>query len=184
VVTNGGGAPNVIPPYAACRFRIRSFDSVYAAQLKKRVVACAEGAATATGARLEWHEYMKPYLSSITNGVLARTLTANMEALGRDVIELEDAAGASTDFGNVTQAVPGATAMFGICDEDAGWHSPEVAASTKAERGHQSLVAAAKTLAMTAIDLLSNPDLLAKAKQEHEESMKPVREELAKIAGD
>ncbi len=181
VITNGGGAPNVIPPYAACRVRVRSFDPVYAAQLKRRVIACAEGAAIATGARLEWHEYMKPYLSSIPNSVLGKTLRANLEAIGRDVKDLEDATGASTDFGNVSQAIPAATAMIGICDEDAGWHSPEVAASTKTERGHQSLIAGAKALAMTALDLLSNPDLLAEARREHEEAMKPVREGLAKI---
>ncbi len=182
VITHGGGAPNVIPPYAACRFRVRSFDPVYAAQLKRRVIACAEGAAIATGARLEWHEYMKPYLSSIPNSVLGRTLRVNLEAIGRDVKDLEDPTGASTDFGNVSQAIPAATAMIGICDEDAGWHSPEVAASTKTERGHQSLIAAAKTLAMTALDLLNNPDLLTEAKREHEEAMKPVREGLARIA--
>ena len=62
VITNGAARRMSFPPYAACRFRIRSFDPVYAAELKQRVIACAEGAATATGARLEWHEYMKPYL--------------------------------------------------------------------------------------------------------------------------
>ena len=43
VVTSGGGAPNVIPPYAACRFRIRSYDPVYAAELKQRVSRLRRG---------------------------------------------------------------------------------------------------------------------------------------------
>jgi len=180
VVTHGGGAPNVIPPYAACRFRIRSFDPVYAAELKQRVIACAEGAATATGARLEWHEDTRPYLSMLGNDTVGRVLRANMQALGREVAAEPDASAASTDFGNVSQAVPASTAFFAICDQDTGWHSKEVAASTKTSRGHRSLVTAAKTLAMSALDLLYNPELIAQAKREHEESMKPIREGLAK----
>jgi amidohydrolase len=181
VVTDGGGAPNVIPPYASCRFRIRSFDPVYAAELKERVVACAEGAATATGARLEWHEYMKPYLSTVANEVVGGVLRANMEALGRVLRDTPEEGGASTDFGNVSQVVPGSTAMFGICDEDASWHSKEVAEATRTERGHEALLAAAKTLAMSALDLLGQPDLISQAKQEHEEAMAPIRAALEKM---
>ena len=60
MITYGGGAPNVIPPYAACRFRVRAHDPVYCEELMQRVVACAEAAATATGTRLEWKEYIAP----------------------------------------------------------------------------------------------------------------------------
>jgi amidohydrolase len=169
VVTNGGGAPNVIPPYAACRFRIRSFDAGYAQELKRRVVACAEGAAVATGAKLEWHEDVKPYLSYVPNNVLGGVLKANMQALGRTV-EPDDPEGvqASTDFGNVSQVIPTSYAYFGICGADAGWHSKAVAEATRTERGHDALIAAAKTLAMSTLDLLSNPDLIARAKREHQ----------------
>jgi amidohydrolase len=184
VVTHGGGAPNVIPAYAACRFRIRSFDPVYAVELKQRVIACADGAAAATGARLEWHEDTKPYLSMIGSDTIGKLLRANMQALGRRVAEEADASAASTDFGNVSQAVPACTAFFAICGQDTGWHSKEVAAATKTPTGHQSLIAAAKTLAMTALDLLYNPDLIAQAKREHEESMKPIREGLAELRVD
>lgn len=183
IITHGGSAPNVIPAYAACRMRIRSFDPVYAAELKERVVACAEGAALATGARLEWHEYVKPYLSSVTNIVVGNTLRANMEALGRVLKEegFPDVSG-STDFGNVSQVVPAMAANLAICGAEAGWHSREVAMATKTECGHQALIDSAKTLAMTALDLLGNPDLVSEAKREHETAMTPIREGLAKLA--
>jgi amidohydrolase len=184
VVTHGGGAPNVIPHYAACRFRIRSFDPVYAVELKKRVIACAQGAATATGARLDWHEDTKPYLSMIGSETIAGVLRANMVGLGRRVAQEPDASAASTDFGNVSQAVPACTAFFAICDPDTGWHSEEVAAATKTMRGHQALVMAAKTLAMSALDLLCDPDLIARAKREHKQTMKPIRKGLAKLRVD
>ncbi len=175
VITNGGGVPNVIPPYASCRFDVRAFDVAYARELKRRVIACAEAAAIATGAKLEWHEYMKPYLSYIPNNVLGDLVKANMEALGRSVGPAEETY-ASTDFGNVSQVVPTAQAVFGICGEDVPWHSKEVAAATRTERGHEVLIAAAKTLAMSTLDLLGNPNLVAKARQEHQA-------EVASISG-
>lgn len=167
IVTSGGGAPNVIPPYAACRFDIRAFDVAYARELKRRVIACAEAAAIATGARLEWHEYMKPYLSYIPNSVLGEVVKANMEALGHVVGPAEETY-ASTDFGNVSQVVPTVCAVFGICGEDVPWHSSEVAAATRTQHGHAVLVAAAKTLAMSTLDLLCDHDLIVQAGREHQ----------------
>lgn len=183
VVTSGGGAPNVIPPFAACRFRIRSYDPVYAAELKRRVIACAEGAATATGARLEWRDYIKPYLNNVPNAALAGVLRANMAAIGRPARETTDKdGGGSTDFGNVSHLIPAMCANFGICDEDAGWHSRAVAEATRTERGHAALIAAAKTLALSALDLMADGELVARAKAEHAVAMAPVRAGLARAA--
>jgi amidohydrolase len=167
VITNGGGAVNVIPAYAACRFGVRAFEVGYAQELKERVIRCAGAAASATGAELEWREFMRPYLSYIPNEVLGRVLKANMEALGRDVEQAEDVYG-STDFGNLSQVVPTAYALFSICSPEVGWHSKEVASATKSERGHTALIEAAKTLAMSTIDLLADPALVAGAKREHQ----------------
>jgi metal-dependent amidase/aminoacylase/carboxypeptidase family protein len=183
VVTSGGGAPNVIPPFAACRFRIRSYDPVYAAELKERVINCASGAATATGTRLEWKEYIKPYQSYVANHAIGDVMKENLVALGRDVREdRSQEGGGSTDFGNVSHEVPSVYAYLAICGEDAGWHSKEVAVATKTERGHETLLVGAKLMAMTAIDLLTNGDTLPSAKREHETAMQPIREGLARVA--
>jgi metal-dependent amidase/aminoacylase/carboxypeptidase family protein len=173
VITDGGGAVNIIPAYAACRFGIRSFDVGYTEELKRLVIACAEGAAVATGAKLEWHEFMRPYLSYIPNEVLGGVIKANMEALGRPVEQAEDVYG-STDFGNVSQVVPTAYSLFSICGKEVGWHSKEVAALTKSERGHDVLIEAAKTLAMSTIDLLGDPELIARAKREHHAAVEAI----------
>ena len=167
VITNGGGAVNIIPAFAACRFGIRSFDVKYAQELKERVIDCARAAATATGARLEWHDFMRPYLSYIPNDALGGVIKANMQQLGRSVGKAEDV-NASTDFGNVSQVVPTAYASFGLCEPDVGWHSKEVAAATKTEHGHEVLVSAAKTLAMSALDILFDSELVTQAKREHQ----------------
>jgi len=95
-------------------------------------------------------------------------LRANMEAIGRTVGQGdEEGENASTDFGNVSQVIPTSYAYFGICGEEVGWHSREVAEATRTERGHEAMIAAAKTLAMSTLDLLGDPDLVARAKREH-----------------
>jgi len=180
VITYGGGAPNVIPPYTSCRFRVRSPDPVYCQELVERVVACAEAGARATGAHLEWREYMRPYLNMVPNHAIGAVLRQNLEALGRDVQDERSRDGSgSTDFGNVSHRVPAIYAYLGICGPEAGWHSKEVAAATKTERGHAAILAGAKALAMTTIDLLIDDALREQAHQEHRAAIGPVREGLA-----
>ena len=180
IITYGGGAPNVIPPFTSARFRVRATDPAYCRELVERVVACAEAGARATGARLEWREYMPPYLNMVPNTTLGAAFRRNLEALGREVRDGRERDGAgSTDFGNVSHRVPAVYAYLGICGPEAGWHSREVAAATKTERGHEAIIAGAKSLAMTTLDLLADPQLREGAKGEHEAAMAPIREALA-----
>src|SRR5439155_1704347 len=53
IITHGGAAPNIIPEFAAAVFYVRSIDLDYMWALQKRVIACAEAAAKATGATLK-----------------------------------------------------------------------------------------------------------------------------------
>src|SRR5205823_329027 len=57
IVTNGGAAPNIIPEAAACLFYVRAAEIDYLWSLYARVVACAEGAAKATGTTVKVIEY-------------------------------------------------------------------------------------------------------------------------------
>ena len=172
VITYGGGAPNVIPPYTSCRFRVRGVDAAYCEELVGRIIACAQAGATATSCRMEWKEYMRPYLNMVASHKIGATFRENLEAIGRDVQDERASEGAgSTDFGNVSHKVPAVHAYLGICGPEAGWHSKEVAAATKTDRGHAAILAGAKSLAMTAIDLLVDDALRAEAWQEHKQAM-------------
>ncbi len=172
VILHGGSAPNVIPHYTKARFRVRAKDRPYADELQRRVIACAEGAATATGTRMEWREYARPYLNTLPNSTLAQAFGANMEAIGRTLTpDAEHDGAASTDLGNVSQVIPVVQAILGICGREAGWHTKEVAAATKTERGHAAIVAGARSIAMTAIDLLSGDELRARAWEEQRAAM-------------
>jgi metal-dependent amidase/aminoacylase/carboxypeptidase family protein len=131
------------------------------------VVACAEGAARATGCRLEWTEYMPPYENTVPNQVLMDLMKGNLEALGLEVAtERKRKSRGSTDFGNVSRVVPGVEARIAITENaDVPGHSLEFEKAAGTDRGRQAMLAAAKGLAMTAIDLLAQPETLAEAKR-------------------
>ncbi|MCG8351168.1 MAG: peptidase dimerization domain-containing protein, partial [Chloroflexales bacterium] len=176
VIINGGSAPNVIPNYTVCRFRVRASDPEYASALVERVIACAQAGAQATGATMEWHEYTRPYLNKKPNHALGAILRANLRAIGRDVKERRERTGAgSTDFGNVSHHIPTVCAYLGICGSEAGWHTKEVAEATRTERGHAAIIAGAKGLAMTALDVLIDEASRAQIQQEHRERIASER---------
>ena len=49
IITSGGSAANIIPEYAASKWSVRALDRNYQQEVLKRFIACAQGAATATG---------------------------------------------------------------------------------------------------------------------------------------
>jgi amidohydrolase len=177
IILNGGVAANIIPDYAAIRYRTRADDSEYLADVVERVVACAEGAARATGCRLEWNEYMPGYENTLPNRVLMEVLTDNLRALGLDVSTQRKRSGrGSTDFGNVTRRVPGVEARLAITEHwNVPGHSVEFREAAGSERGRRAMLLAAKVLAMTTVDLLGSPDTLRRAKRAFEDDLRTLR---------
>ena len=166
IILNGGAAANIIPDYAAIRYRTRANDSEYLAEIVERVVACAAGAATATGCRLEWKEYMPGYENTMPNRVLRDLMSDNLRTLGVTVnTERRRSGKGSTDFGNVSRRVPGIEARVAITDQlDTPGHSILFREAAASDQGRQAMILAAKSLAMTAIDLLAEPEHLQEAK--------------------
>jgi amidohydrolase len=174
IILSGGAAANIIPDYAAIRYRTRADDADYLATVVERVIACAEGAAKAAGCRLEWKEYMPPYENTVPNSVLLELIRENLRTLGLEVAsERKQKGRGSTDFGNVTRRVPGAEARIAITDNwDVPGHSIEFREAAGSDRGRQAMLFAAKGLAMTAVDLLANPETLQRARAEFEAGMR------------
>ncbi len=166
IILSGGAAANIIPDYAAIRYRTRADDTEYLSDVVNRVVACAEGAAKATGCRLEWHEYMPGYENTMPNSVLLDLMVENLRSLGLNVNTQRKRTGrGSTDFGNVSRRVPGIEARIGITEQvDVPGHSIEFREAAASERGRQAMLNAAKSLAMTAVDLLGDPENLKRAR--------------------
>lgn len=173
IILAGGAAANIIPDYCAIRYRTRSDDADYLEEVVQKVIACAEGAAKATGCRLEWTEYMPPYENTVPNRTLMGLMKGNLEALGVDVATTRKRTSrGSTDFGNVSRVVPGVEARIAITEHwDVPGHSLEFEKAAGTDLGRQAMLNAAKALAMTAIDLLGNEATLAEAKRTFTEDM-------------
>jgi amidohydrolase len=168
IITDGGQAPNVVPAHSAGSFLVRAADEAYLKELKQRVLNCFIGAATATGARLEYRWDELCYAPLLNNLTMARLFVHNMQQTGRKMklVDPEKSFG-STDFGNVSQLVPGIHASVSITSRrGVVTHSPQFAEAAVSEKGMQGMLDAAKAMAMTVTDLFADPELLAKAKKE------------------
>ncbi|GAH36400.1 unnamed protein product, partial [marine sediment metagenome] len=78
----------------------------------------------------------------------------------------------STDVGDVSWKLP--LGEFGTACEVMGspGHSWQNAATSGMSIGHKGMMTAAKILAISALDFMKNPDLVEKAKKEHDSSHK------------
>lgn len=175
IITHGGAAANVVPAEASCRFRVRAMSTEYLEEVVQKVIRCAEGAALMTGATLQWREYANPYANLIPNKALNDVAAANLQQLGV-TLDPEPAEGGlgSTDLGNVSHKTPATSISISITrDESVRGHSREFAAATVSDAGHAGLILAAKVLAMTAIDLIARPDVLAAIRAEWQQALQP-----------
>jgi aminobenzoyl-glutamate utilization protein B len=77
-----------------------------------------------------------------------------------------DAGGGSTDVGDVSYAVPTVGLRAATWAPGTPAHSWQAVAAGGTEIGTKGMMVAAKTMAMTAIDLFTNPLLIQKAKEE------------------
>ena len=173
VITHGGDAPNIVPEYAEAQFLVRAADTPYAAEVLEKVKACAEGAALATGARLEFKQCGPRYDARMPNPKLMSLFKKNMEALGLDV---ELATGnermGSSDIGNVSQVIPAIHPYIAIAPEDIAGHTNEFRKASASPAGHEGLVNGAKAMAMTAVDLLAVPANVSEVQEAFEEQKK------------
>ena len=171
IITDGGEAANIVPAHSAGSFLVRAEDDNYLDELKQKVLNCFIGAATASGARLEYRWGNIRYAPLHNNLTLAQLFIQNMQSLGRKV-KLSDPSKAfgSTDMGNVSQLVPSIHPFVAIAPEEVLVHSPRFAEAAASEAGIQGLVDAAKALAMTVADLVANPEIVIKVKQEFEQN--------------
>ncbi len=167
IITDGGSAPNIVPAHSAAHFLVRAADESRLAKLKEQVLQCFQGAALATGARLEYRWAENHYAPMRTNKVLADVFAENLQSLGRVVPVANHGRGrGSTDMGNVSAVVPAIHPSIAMAPRNIAGHTPEFAVAAASERGHQGLMDGAKALAMTAVDLLVCPEIVDNAWEE------------------
>ena len=163
-ITHGGGAPNVTPDFTQGEFLVRAPSAEEVRQVTERVIGCAQAGALATGARMEvergpFYEDMWP------NAALGRAAVQNLAALGLDPVPTMPYLGSySTDLGNISRACPTTSISMPIAGRGIGPHHRDFAAAAASPAGDLGLIHAAKAIAMTAIDVLTDPELRQQAR--------------------
>lgn len=198
VITAGGRAPNVVPDFAESFYYVRHKDPRVVEALFDRVVKAAEGAATGTGTKMDF-EVIHGALSLLPNRTLQTVMHANLTKVGgvnytpaeRQFAEKirasmdkpwgalgdetkiepmkEDHGSGSTDVGDVSWTVPTVGLRTATWVPGTSAHSWQAVAAGGMTIGHKGMQNAAKTLAMTAIELFQRPDVIAAAKAEFAE---------------
>jgi amidohydrolase len=165
VITKGGEQANIIPEYTSAEFYLRATTVPYCHELLRRFTAAAEGAATATGCRVQVtadptvHEPMK------ANPTMAHVFRRNLEYIDFPEDPDDGQAGyGSTDCGNVSQRLPTIHPYIRISPDGVPGHSREFAEWARSPLARAGMVAGAKALALTALDLLAAPETLARAR--------------------
>jgi aminobenzoyl-glutamate utilization protein B len=196
VITNGGKAPNVVPDFAEVYYYVRHGNRKMVVDIFDRIAKAAEGAALGTGTKTDYeliggtHELLPNItLQKIMHANLVQvggiTYTEDEKIFGQSILKslgiedgnLEkssviqpyktlDPSFGSTDVGDVSFTVP--TAGMGSATWVPGTpaHSWQAVAAGGTDIGNKGMMVAAKTIALTAIDLYLNPSVILKAKEE------------------
>ncbi|NYJ28760.1 amidohydrolase [Allomuricauda sp. ARW1Y1] len=199
VITEGGEAPNVVPDFAEVYYYARHNTRDVVVDIFDRMVKAAEGAALGTGTTMEYemiggtHELLpnltlqkmmhdnlvkvggvtyneeeKAFAEKISKSLGNKTLNMEMAETVQPYKETAEAFG-STDVGDVSYTVP--TAGLGAATWVPGTpaHSWQAVAAGGMSIGSKGMMVAAKTIALTAMDIFENPKTVEAAKKELEE---------------
>jgi aminobenzoyl-glutamate utilization protein B len=202
VITAGGRAPNVVPDFAEVYYYVRHPDHRTVEELFERLVKAAEGAALGTGTTMDYEVIGGTY-SRLPNETLARILDANLRLVGGVTYSAEEQAlaekiyatlaptgkklgsqaevapyemhvtNASSDAGDVSWVVPSASFTAATWVPGTPAHSWQAVVAGGTSIGFKGMMVAAKTLALSAIDLYLEPRLVAEARREFEAKRGP-----------
>ncbi|MFC1651440.1 amidohydrolase [Candidatus Latescibacterota bacterium] len=192
IITRGGTAPNVVPEFAEVYYYVRHPEISQLEQIWERVVATARGAALGTDTRMEY-EVIHGNYNILPNETLVQVVDSNLrrvveinysqtefqfaQAIRQSIedsdlelgseseiqpLEFKQERG-STDVGDISWLVP--TAGFNTATWVPGTpaHSWQAVAAGGMSIGTKGMIVAAKTLALTTIDLLTDSSTIEKA---------------------
>jgi aminobenzoyl-glutamate utilization protein B len=201
VITNGGDAPNIVPEVAEVYYVVRHANRDEVRAVWNRVIKAAEGSAIGTETTMTY-EIIGGTYDRLPNKALATLMHSNMTLVGgvdytKEELdfaeEVQKTLGApkaiatantikpmvftygkaSADTGDVSWNVPTAAVRTATWVPGTPPHSWQAVAAGGTGIGFKGMIVAAKTLALTAIDIYKEPALLNEVKAEFNERRGP-----------
>ncbi len=103
------------------------------------------------------------------NRAMMEAFIRNYERLGIAVDYYEEYSRGSSDFGNVSQKIPSIHPYLKINNSDYPLHTPEMAEATLGPMALDAATKGAKALVMLAVDLMCDPELMKRVREEFKE---------------
>lgn len=154
IVTEGGGAANIIPARVVGRYMCRASTTSRLVELRRRVNACFEAGTIATGAAHRIDELGHSFSHMSADPDLLAHYRRAAESLGRRFDRDDDGTAKptiSTDMANVSLVVPAIHPLLGLTTHGAINHQPEFAAACVGPDADRAVLDGALALALTAI---------------------------------
>ncbi len=170
-IIKGGDAVNIIPEFASARFYIRSQHRKDLNEVVEKVKNCARGAALQTGARLSISVFEEPGNGLLKNSFLIKEYEENFESTG-EKLDREPFVLGSTDIGNLSCYIPVLHPMIKTAEEDCALHTVEFLNYGKTETAYHGMMTGMKSMAMTAVRILTDTEFLKNVKKDFIENTK------------
>ena len=200
IITNGGKAPNVVPDFAEVYYYARHSDMRILDAVWERILNASKGAAMGTGTTVDFELVNSVYnvlpndaLADVMQGALDRvggfpytpeersfadrirtTLTGSLPPVDEATRVTPPETGVSpgsTDMGDLSWVVPTVQLSAATWVPGTPAHSWQAVAAGGMSIGSKGMMVAAKTMALTAIELFANPAHLPKARAEFEKRL-------------
>lgn len=198
IITRGGDAPNVVPESAEVFYYVRHRNPLVMAEIFDRLVKTSEAAALGTGTQVR-HEVIHGAYSLLPNDALAAVVDAQLRRVGGVTYDASEqdfaerlfktlgnaeiglgsereiqpigsrASSGSTDVGDVSWSVPTIGFRTATWVPGTPAHSWQAVAAGGMSIGFKGMENASKVLALTAVELFSQPSLIAAARAEFEQ---------------
>jgi aminobenzoyl-glutamate utilization protein B len=195
VITKGGAAPNVVPDFAEVYYYVRHPQATQLLKIWDRLVDVSKGAALGTGTSVTM-EVIHGNHSLLPNQTLAAVMDRNLRIVGGVSYDNEERRFAeklsasfrgvaqkvgeqeqikefkmnngkgSTDVGDVSWVVPTTGLRTATWVPGTSAHSWQAIAAGGTSIGIKGMQVAAKTLALTGVDLFQDAKLIAEARKE------------------
>lgn len=167
VITHGGAAPNIIPDYTEAAYLVRALRRDTVLEMTERVIACAEGAARATGTTTEVTHGSPLYAERKNNKVIASRVADYLKLAGEEVgVPVLKGGTGSSDIGNVSLALPAIHPYIQIAPKGTPGHSVAFRDAAASADGLAAMMRMAEALALTGADLLTDGEMLKSAWEE------------------
>ena len=169
VILETGKKASVIPDFTSLHYLNRAWDMQSIHALKKMMVDCAAAAARMTGCKVEIRPIETNNAAMLSNQIMSKLFAQHLEESGETNLAFRDMKG-STDMGDVSQVIPSIHPWVHLPCSGGALHSRAFADATQKPCAADYLTRCAEAMALTAADILCDPQLLPAIQEEFHNS--------------